>query len=974
LLRRIHEKEQEIADLQASLPSAQASEDAAAQSVAAVTAQVATADAAVATAQAAVARAGAQLAAAQAAEQDAIDLAANKGFIHAPSLGQASTAAVLRSGHLAHRTETDDPFAVDLSSRRVKLALGLLDGVRQGQPLGALLGYRFERGLHEGYPGLQLDRYIATLRALAPLDDSTQAEADLRDSLARQSDVGARLDALHQQLTAEEAADQAHKTALQSQLAAVQAQLAAAQSSAGTLAAELDQAQTDLQQLLDQAGDSGAPSHIPPWKLPNGDYPGAGIPPWLLERIHEASEKVRGLAGALDTANAAVAAAQSGVDWLSGQLAAADPELGRLEQAITDLQPELDAANAAVAAARAKLDEVRGELREQASEVVRANNVVDGLALRRRWRTGMENGRWDTSTVPFGDAEIGLPALGTPEQQAIDGELRALDDAVDALGDLLTAEGVHQLVQGNMTRAGATVDALSRGEAAPPEPDLVRTPRAGVGVTHRLLVLLDPAGPAAKGWPVDATQLRARLEPALEAWCARLLGPAARVHARARYSWPGNEQTAEADLSVLRLSALDVCAAAVAAAPAGATELELRFVDHFRRNAPAGVPADAEVTLEPARDPAWKSDVLGLAELMEAARQVRELLVGARPLDARDLAPPGGLVEPGIDATELGHRAGVAAAAFEAAGKALAAAAGGGALHAALFRAAAVGIPGAVPVAPAVDTAALAAQAAAVARELARRTSAAAAVDDPGARLTALLGPDWRALGHVTAPGADGLQAAFAASNAVQGGDPLASLTWLLRAAHVREGVGRIDDALLYAEALGSPEQVSLHVAQLPYRPGDRWVGLPATADQPIQGGRLSLVAQAAAAPKPAAGPLVGLVIDEWTEVVPASTQVTGLSFHFDQPNSRAPQAILLAVPPTEDHVWNLETLESVVLETLDLADVRLADPATLARAGSTAAVPGAGHYLPAIYLASSPADETVTTDLGRVAAPPASK
>ena len=36
----------------------------------------------------------------------------------------------------------------------------LLDGVRQGQPLGALLGYRFERGLHDR----QLDRFIAGFR------------------------------------------------------------------------------------------------------------------------------------------------------------------------------------------------------------------------------------------------------------------------------------------------------------------------------------------------------------------------------------------------------------------------------------------------------------------------------------------------------------------------------------------------------------------------------------------------------------------------------------------------------------------------------------------------------------------------------------------------------------------------------------------------------------------------------------------
>jgi hypothetical protein len=73
------------------------------------------------------------------------------GYVHAPSLAQAATAAVLRAGHLSHaaRDENAGALALDLSSSRVRTALGLLDGVRQGQALGALLGYRTERLLHE---------------------------------------------------------------------------------------------------------------------------------------------------------------------------------------------------------------------------------------------------------------------------------------------------------------------------------------------------------------------------------------------------------------------------------------------------------------------------------------------------------------------------------------------------------------------------------------------------------------------------------------------------------------------------------------------------------------------------------------------------------------------------------------------------------------------------------------------------------
>jgi hypothetical protein len=89
------------------------------------------------------------------------------GFIHAPSMTHASTAALLRNAQLGSTgiPGASGPFAIDLSSSRVREASWLLDGVRQGQPLGALLGYRFERRLHE----LEKDRYIHPLRELAPL-------------------------------------------------------------------------------------------------------------------------------------------------------------------------------------------------------------------------------------------------------------------------------------------------------------------------------------------------------------------------------------------------------------------------------------------------------------------------------------------------------------------------------------------------------------------------------------------------------------------------------------------------------------------------------------------------------------------------------------------------------------------------------------------------------------------------------------
>lgn len=94
-------------------------------------------------------------------------LANDSGFIHAPSLTHASAAALLRNAHLGPDgvPQPDGSFAIDLSSRRVRDASRLLEGVRQGQPLGALLGYRLERRLHEA----GLDHFIAPLRKISPL-------------------------------------------------------------------------------------------------------------------------------------------------------------------------------------------------------------------------------------------------------------------------------------------------------------------------------------------------------------------------------------------------------------------------------------------------------------------------------------------------------------------------------------------------------------------------------------------------------------------------------------------------------------------------------------------------------------------------------------------------------------------------------------------------------------------------------------
>jgi hypothetical protein len=96
----------------------------------------------------------------------------NEGYIHAPSLNQAVTAAVLRNGYISHgKPDGNNVLAVNLSSDRIRKALTVIEGIQAGQSLAALLGYQFERELHDRDDLLnkKIDSYIYPLRKRFPL-------------------------------------------------------------------------------------------------------------------------------------------------------------------------------------------------------------------------------------------------------------------------------------------------------------------------------------------------------------------------------------------------------------------------------------------------------------------------------------------------------------------------------------------------------------------------------------------------------------------------------------------------------------------------------------------------------------------------------------------------------------------------------------------------------------------------------------
>jgi hypothetical protein len=81
----------------------------------------------------------------------------------------------------------------------------------------------------------------------------------------------------------------------------------------------------------------------------------------------------------------------------------------------------------------------------------------------------------------------------------------------------------------------------------------------------------------------------------------------------------------------------------------------------------------------------------------------------------------------------------------------------------------------------------------------------------------------------------------------------------------------------------------------------------------------------------PAAENVQGVValaaLDAWTDSIPSRRHATSAAFGFNGPKSRAPQAILLAVPPDASQRLTPAGVVSLVLETRMLAHARVGGP-----------------------------------------------
>jgi len=157
---------------------------------------------------------------------------------------------------------------------------------------------------------------------------------------------------------------------------------------------------------------------------------------------------------------------------------------------------------------------------------------------------------------------------------------------------------------------------------------------------------------------------------------------------------------------------------------------------------------------------------------------------------------------------------------------------------------------------------------------------------------------------------------------------------WMQKTATVRPRIAKWDSIRSMYELLTN-EQLSLSPVQVPYRANDSWLALEFPAQHPdgspftIDQDTFSILAQGESAFATSSAQC-GLLVDEWTEMVPGNEALTGLTFNYNQPDAMPPQAILLAVTPNETGKWSWEKLVGILNDTLLRAKLRAVEPALL--------------------------------------------
>jgi hypothetical protein len=868
---------------------------------------------------------------------------ANQGYVHAPSLTQATTAALLRTGYLANASpDNPNTLAVNLNSERVRTALTFLDGIRAGQSLGALLGYRLERGLHDRHAVAETDSFINALRQAFPLVAEKLPETT--------PPPGTPIESLEARNVVDGLALVRHVT--RTGPATYPFGLSGLPTATTDQATAINTEVQTLVEIQDALADLAVAEGVHQAVLGNPDraaasmdaYTKTGFPPdpdvvrtprtgqrlnhrvglHLRDGLPPKTSPVGGLAmtprGSADPA----------IDrWLADLL----PKPGDVACKVIWTDPVTHAAHTRVV--------TQTEIGLQPIDllwVLRPNDQpamadLDDRIIGRVQHA--ENLRGDTELVihytdPINDkitffelsplvASLRTLLLAArparPSDYTVPADGGTLDPHADDGVDL--PRNRPQAVRDAVSALGTSLNSFISDLGAPLANPATHRAQLLNGVDTfltqyaDLLITASGLGLVRSGWGELVMWRRSRFGDVLAAvkvTADRMTASLAAANAKIT-QYDALPPSAPADQRFALLQQAERLLATTPTSPPPSTPQKLRTIVGNRRTA-------------------FTNRLAGLTAIGHTTRSTLSGLLS----DMSTLLP---LTQ------------------FDAVGLNL------------------------MPIGDAVVTfcADLLARAQNLRDELTQRLTATdAALADydhatggPGrvtaatAAIRAALGPDALATSEfdISQGLSQAWQKVLTASN---NGKLTQHLNrdfpiddWLHGLARVRPRLALWERITLLASAVGQDEP-DLVPIQLPYHTGDPWLGLEIPASFTLSGDRLLYTAHYGAPFHPGDEQCV-LLIDEWTETIPATTATTGIAAHYDRPGSQPPQTMLLVAPPARTGTWKWDDLVAAVGETLDL---------TRTRAVESGQIDGTAYaqLLPATVMSAAAQPITITTDL----------
>ncbi|WP_221392470.1 hypothetical protein [Dyadobacter sp. NIV53] len=768
----------------------------------------------------------------------------NLGFIHTPSLNHAVTAAIMRAGFHANiaTDEVDNLLAVNLSSERIRTALNLISGIRSGQDTAAMLGYQFERGLHERYLHipLELDEYIYDFRDEFPLSIPVDENVALADVSLTQVVNGLEL---------------------------------------------LETAQAFIES-------KGGPPH-----------PGDSL--YQSLKAFEADWWT-----SVNNANINTASA---------------PEKDAMLKEIDRMADAFDALG----------DLCLSESIYQVTKgnYVRSSAIMDKLAK---------------GDVPFDIEFADTPRTGT-----------VVTHKVAMFINLV--EGIDRVL------AGTT------------------TPLAGT----ELATAVTAAGATAPQW-ASAFTPRALAEPALNKWAGNLIGNPAKIKCLVTYTIPDVVTTPVAitvTLANLSIQPLDVLHLFGTGPLDGGAELNARVATYIKKTVvlPAGFTGTADALLMTIkyteRAGNWAADDYSFYEKTGLIQSIRELITNSAALAADDLLIPGQEEVPEaqiknfqpdellIRITNLKARMQIVFTAFNHffTTEISADNAPGhtftnqqiDSLRLLLNDASVFGIPGTVPdlVKSYGNNAGIALLNAADGAAKAMSVRLAQANSDivtgstttlsPEVRVNALaeaakkiLGRAFIAVPHFKLRNLADLTAQNnlpKEKGLLRSAPVFAMDEWSQSVARVRQRLSVLETMEMWSANFGGTS-ILKKPFQFPFALNtdgtshDHWLGIEFPAGYLPEEDKLSLIVMNAEAALTGAAGInkIGLLLDEWAEIIPNPVEMTGIAFNYDQPDAKAPNTLLLAVTPKQTGKWSWDDLAETLNDTLEMAKNRAVEPEQL--------------------------------------------